>query len=52
MTIEGEEYVPMNLWLREKQMELLTEEASDKSITTYSLIRRIIDFYYENRDKV
>ena len=46
--IDDEEYVPLNLWIREDQMEHITEDAYDQSITIYSFIRKIIDYYYEN----
>lgn len=46
--ITEEDYVPVNLWIRQEQMDKITEEAYNKSITIYSLIRKIIDYYYEH----
>lgn len=47
-SIEAEEYAPLNLWIRQDQMDNIAKEAYEKGTTIYSLIRRIIDFYYEN----
>jgi hypothetical protein len=32
-------------------MERITEDAYEKSTTIYSLIRKIIDYYYEHKDE-
>jgi len=32
-------------------MDKITQDAYDESITIYSLIRRMIDYYYENHKK-
>ena len=44
-----EEYVPLNLWIREDQMETLIDDAYNQSKTIYTLIRNIIDSYYSKR---
>lgn len=46
--IEEEGYAPLNLWIRQDQMDKIAEEAYEQSTTIYSLIRKIIDYYYEN----
>ena len=43
-----DEYAPLNLWIRQDQMDKITKEAYKKNTTIYSLIRKIIDFYYKN----
>ena len=44
-----EEFVPLNLWIRDDQMETIVEDAYNQSTTIYTLIRNIIDYYYENQ---
>ena len=43
-----DEYTPLNLWIRQDQMDKITKEAYKKNTTIYSLIRKIIDYYYKN----
>ena len=50
--ITDENYTPLNLWIREDQMKRITNEAYEKSTTIYSLVRKIIDFYYENKRSI
>lgn len=47
--MEKTEYAPLNLWIREDQMEKITKDAYEKSVTIYHLIREMIDFYYEHQ---
>jgi hypothetical protein len=47
--VEKTEYAPLNLWIREDQMEKITKDAYEKSVTIYHLIREMIDFYYEHQ---
>ena len=49
-TIKSDEYVPLNLWVRQDQMDRLMTDSYDQSTTLYSLIRIIIDTYYQNKD--
>ena len=51
MNTKQHEYIPINLWVRQDQLYRVTEEAYKSSTTIYSLIRQIIDFYYEQKDK-
>ena len=46
-----EEYTPLNLWIRQDQMDKIVEDAYEKSTTIYTLIRKMIDFYYEHHEK-
>ena len=45
---EEEEYTPLNLWIRQDQMDKIVKDAYEQSTTIYTLIRNIIDFYYEH----
>lgn len=45
-----DEYVPLNLWIRQDQMEKIIKDAYNTSTTIYSLIRKIIDFYYDKNE--
>lgn len=49
---QEEEYVPLNLWIRQDQMNQITEDAYEQSTTIYSLIRKIIDFYYDKQTEL
>ena len=48
---ESDEYIPLNLWIRQDQLYRITKDAHESSTTIYTLIRRIIDHYYEQEDK-
>lgn len=48
--ISENEYIPLNLWIRQDQMNKISVEAYKKGTTVYSLVRKIIDFYYEHKD--
>ena len=43
-----EEYAPLNLWIRQDQMDRISKDAYEQGTTIYSLIRKIIDFYYKH----
>ena len=43
-----EEYTPLNLWIRQDQMDKIVKDAYEQSTTIYTFIRNIIDFYYEH----
>lgn len=45
-----DEYVPLSLWIRQDQMDQISQDAYEKSTTIYSLIRQIIDYYYDNKN--
>ena len=49
--VNNVEYMPLNLWIRQDQLNRITKDAYEKSTTTYAFIRDIIDFYYEHKDK-
>ena len=43
-----DEYVPIELWIRQDQMDKINQEAGEHHTTIYTLIRNMIDFYYKN----
>lgn len=48
-----DDYAPIdNLWIRQDQMDKIIIEAQEKSLTIYSLIRKIIDYYFKNKNGV
>jgi len=48
----SDEYVPVELWIRQDQMEKIIKDANEKSTTIYTLIRKAIDFYYNKKETI
>ena len=44
-----DEYVLIELWIKQDQMDKINEEAGEHHTTIYTLIRNMIDFYYKNK---
>lgn len=40
-----------SFYITKQEKELLVKEASDRGIKTSEMLRRVIDQYFENRDK-
>jgi len=40
-----------SFYITKKEKELLVKEASERGIKTSEMLRRVIDHYFENRDK-
>ena len=47
-----DEYIPIELWIRQDQMDKISKDVYNQNTTIYSFIRKIIDFYYNHKNEV